>query len=49
MTKRRLTFTLRESFVMDTWGCDLTTLQTASCGCLDGAPEATYRNYYGAC
>ena len=50
MTKRRLTSTLRKTFVIDAMEYLITLLimQTTSCGCLDAAPEATYRNYHGS-
>ena len=49
MTKRRLTSTLRKTFVVDNirYLITLLTIQTTSCGRLDAAHEATYRNYHG--
>jgi hypothetical protein len=49
MTKRRLTFTLRKTYVIDItrYLITLLTMQTTSCGRLDAAPEATSRNYHG--
>ena len=49
MTKRRLTFTLRKTYVIDItrYLITLLTVQTTSWGRLDAAPEASSRNYHG--